>query len=90
VWDDLSPLYGGLGVGFTSEGSDADQIAGADVLTLTFPTPVILMGVGTLFDHNHTAFGTGFPDGAAVAAADLLSPLNVLVDRGWHSLLGQF
>ena len=35
AWDDTSPNYGGIGVG-TGSPSDADQIAGTDVLTLVF------------------------------------------------------
>jgi hypothetical protein len=59
VWADLSPNYGGLGVGSGSP-SDTDQIAGNDVLTLTFTSIVKLTGVGTLFDSGHKPFGTNF------------------------------
>jgi hypothetical protein len=60
VWDDLTPKYAGLGVGTTSQGSEADQIAGTDILHIHFATPVILTGVGTLFDSAHTPFGGDF------------------------------
>ena len=70
VWDDLQPNYGGLGVGLASQGSDADQIAGGDILNIHFSTPVQLLGVETLFDNNHTPFGAGFPDNSTVTGAN--------------------
>ena len=58
VWDDLSPNYGGLGVGTGSSGSDTDdQINGGNILTLTFTNKITLKGVATLFDTNHAPFG---------------------------------
>lgn len=68
VWNDLSPNFAGLGVGLLSQGSDADQISGTDLLTLTFNVPVRLTGVGTLFDLGHTPFGDGFPDNTNITA----------------------
>jgi hypothetical protein len=68
VWDDLSPNFGGLGVG-TGDPSDTDQIAGSDVLTLAFSSTVNLSGIGTLFATAHTPFGTGFETVTDVAAA---------------------
>ena len=59
VWDDLSPHFGGVGVGSGSP-SDTDQIAGSDVLILTFSSKVHLTGVATLFDSGHTPFGNNF------------------------------
>lgn len=59
VWHDLTPNFGGLGVGTLAEGSDADQIAGSDILHLHFATSVTLTGVGTLFDAGHAPFSTG-------------------------------
>ena len=38
----------------------ADQIAGTDVLTLTFTSQVKLTGIATLYDDPHNPFGTGF------------------------------
>ena len=62
VWDDLSPNFGGLGVGTGSTGADTvDQINGTNVLTLTFNSSVTLTGVATLFDGAHTPFGSGNP-----------------------------
>jgi hypothetical protein len=59
VWDDLVPIFGGLGVGtltqFNSQ-SDADQIAGDDLLVITFSEQVRLLGVGTLFASGHLPF----------------------------------
>ena len=68
VWNDLTPNFGGLGAGLTSQGSDADQIEGTDVLKISFSSLVKLTGVGTLFDGSHTPFGTGFSSVASVAA----------------------
>jgi hypothetical protein len=59
VWDDLSPHFGGVGVGSGSP-TDTDQIAGNDVLVLTFSSKVHLTGVATLFDSAHTPFGNNF------------------------------
>jgi hypothetical protein len=56
VWDDLTPSFGGLGVGTGSPGS-SDNIGGTDVLTLTFASKVTLTGVATLFDSAHAPFG---------------------------------
>jgi len=53
VWDDLAPNFGGLGVG-TGSPSSSDQIAGTDILILTFASQVQLTGVATLFDSGHT------------------------------------
>jgi hypothetical protein len=61
VWDDLSPNFGGLGVG-TGSRNDTDQIAGRDVLSLAFNSTVTLTGVGTLFASGHEPFGSGFDD----------------------------
>jgi hypothetical protein len=58
VWDDLTPNFGGLGVG-TGSPSDSDQIAGTDILTLSFATQVTLKGVATLFASGHEPFGPG-------------------------------
>ncbi len=74
VWNDLAPNYGGLGVGALSQGSDADQIEGGDILTLTFDFAVTLTGVATLFDGPHTPFGAGFPDVQSVSDAADASP----------------
>jgi hypothetical protein len=74
VWDDLIPIFGGLGVGTADQflhHSDEDQIAGADVLVLTFNKPVTLTGVGTLFADGHVPFSTdtSFDTVADVTAA---------------------
>jgi hypothetical protein len=62
VWDDLSPNFGGLGVGTGSSGADTnDQINGTNILTLTFASPITLTGVATLFDAAHASFGSGDP-----------------------------
>jgi LPXTG-motif cell wall-anchored protein len=62
VWDDLTPHFGGLGVGSGTTGSDTnDNINGTNVLTLTFVSSVNLTGVGTLFDPAHSPFGPGDP-----------------------------
>ena len=61
VWNDLSPNFGGLGVGpLTPYDSAADQILYPDVLQVDFIGPVTLTGVATLFDTSHTDFGPGF------------------------------
>jgi hypothetical protein len=60
-WGDFQPPFGGMGVGTGSPG-DTDQIAGSDVLHLHFAVAVTLTGIGTLFDNQHSPFGTGFPD----------------------------
>jgi hypothetical protein len=64
VYGDFAPRYGGLGVS-----PNDDQITGAngDMLTLTFSSEVILLGVGTLFDGPHDPFGSF--TAATVAAA---------------------
>jgi hypothetical protein len=59
VWDDISPNFGGLGVGNGTPSND-DQVAGTDRLTLTFSSQVTLKGVGTLFADAHTPFGASF------------------------------
>ena len=63
VWDDLSPNFGGLGVGTgpTSGGDQDDNINGTNILTLTFSSPITLTGVATLFDSGHSPFGNGSP-----------------------------
>lgn len=62
VWDDLSPNFGGLGVGTGSRGDDQnDNINGTNILTLTFSSPITLTGVATLFDSGHGTFGKGSP-----------------------------
>ena len=56
AWDDLTPNFAGLGSGFGTP-SDSDQIAGSEVLTITFNGgPVKLTGIATLFDGGHTPF----------------------------------
>jgi hypothetical protein len=73
VWDDLTPNFAGLGVGLLSQGSDADQIAGTDVLHIHFATSVTLTGIATLFDPAHTPFGNGFsPIQSTLAGRDFL------------------
>jgi hypothetical protein len=57
VWNDLSPPFAGLGVGLLSQGSDADQIIGSDILHIHFNSAVQLLGVGILFDPAHEPFG---------------------------------
>ena len=64
-WGDFQPAFGGMGVG-TGDPSDTDQIADTDVLHLHFATAVTLTGIGTLFDNNHSPFGTGFPDNSNI------------------------
>lgn len=86
VWDDLTPDYGGLGVGPGSP-SDADQIASAagDVLTLTFDSEVRLTGVGTLFASGHTPFGAGFASPSDVSGASGIV-FSLTVDGTAHSV----
>ncbi len=88
VWDDLTPDYGGLGVG-TGTPSDADQIAGSDLLTLTFGSKVVITGIATLFASAHESFGTGFDhvsdvtEGSAIAfgvSVDGATPIAVDFD----------
>ena len=71
VWNDLSPPFAGLGVGLASQGSDADQISGSDVLHIHFASDVRLTGVATLFDPTHSPFGT-LPAGSITAAMTFL------------------
>jgi hypothetical protein len=60
AWDDLSPNFGGMGVGSGSTGSDTDDnINGTNILTLTFTSTIDLIGVATLFDSGHGPFGNG-------------------------------
>jgi hypothetical protein len=73
VWDDLAPNFGGLGVGVIGSSSNTDQIAGSDVLRIQFSKSVTLTGVATLFDPQHTPFGTNFPDGTSVSANNTFS-----------------
>ena len=62
AWDDLSPNFGGMGVGTGNTGGDQDDnINGTNILTLTFSSPITLTGVGTLFDSGHAPFGNGSP-----------------------------
>ena len=62
AWDDLSPNFGGLGVGTSPTSGDTDDnINGNNVLTLTFGTKVTLLGVATLFNSGHSPFGNGDP-----------------------------
>jgi len=73
VWHDLSPSFGGLGVGTLAEGSDADQIAGLDILHIHFATSVTLTGVGTLFASAHVPFstGSGFQNPSDISASNI-------------------
>ncbi len=58
AWYDLSPNFGGMGVGPTSgTPDDADAIAGTDILHIHFNSAVQLTGVATLFDPAHAPFG---------------------------------
>ncbi len=72
VWNDLAPNFGGLGVGLRNGASDSDQIAGKDILTLTFTNStnalhnVDLTGVATLFAPAHTGFGDNFASSSDV------------------------
>jgi hypothetical protein len=60
VWNDLTPPFGGLGVQ-GSPTDTSDQIDPGELLTIHFSVPVTLTGVATLFDPNHTPFGSGSP-----------------------------
>ena len=63
AWDDLSPNFGGLGVGkgdgTTPYHNGDDQVDGYEVLHIHFANAVSLTGIGTLFASAHTTFGTG-------------------------------
>ena len=62
AWDDLSPNFGGMGVGTGNTGGDQDDnINGTNILKLTFSSPITLTGVATLFDSAHGPFGNGSP-----------------------------
>ena len=60
AWYDLSPNFGGMGVGSLpgSGGTDDDNIAGTNILHIHFSSAVDLAGVATLFDPAHAPFGT--------------------------------
>lgn len=92
VWDDLSPNYAGLGVGLTSQGGEADQIAGSDILKLTFSSNVKLIGVGTLFSSAHTPFGEGssFQTVASINSAVNTIKFKLSLDLGVHWLTVTF
>jgi hypothetical protein len=92
VWDDLSPAFAGLGVGLTSQGSDADQIAGSDILKLTFSSTVKLIGVGTLFDGPHTPFseGTSFDTVSDITSQASTIKFKLSLDLGAHWLTVSF
>ena len=65
AWYDLNPNFGGMGVGPTSgDPSDADAIAGTDILHIHFNTAVQLTGVATLFDDAHAPFGAALGVGS--------------------------
>lgn len=81
VWNDLSPSFGGLGVG-TGTPSHSDQIGETDVLALTFASTVRLTGVGTLFATAHEGFGTGFGTSALVGASASTVEFLLSVDDG--------
>jgi hypothetical protein len=63
VWDDLSPNFGGLGVGLgdgtTPYHNGDDQVNGYELLHIHFLNSVSLTGIGTLFASGHAPFGTG-------------------------------
>jgi len=62
AWDDLTPNFGGMGVGTGNTGGDQDDnINGTNILKLTFSSPITLTGVATLFDSAHGPFGNGSP-----------------------------
>ena len=62
AWDDLSPNFGGMGVGTGNTGGDQDDnINGTNILTLTFSSPITLTGVATLFASAHGTLGNGDP-----------------------------
>ena len=92
VWDDLSPAFAGLGVGLTSQGSDADQIAGSDILKLTFSSVVKLTGVGTLFDSPHTPFSedTSFDTVSDITSHASTIKFKLSLDLGVHWLAVTF
>ena len=77
VWNDLQPTFAGLGVGpLDGIPSDADQIEGSEILTITFSAIVNVAGyrhVVRLTDH--TPFGTGYSDNTNITgtAAFLLN-----------------
>jgi hypothetical protein len=52
---DQIPNFGGLGINIDGD----DQVKDSGQLHLHFNSPVILTGIGTLFDPNHTPFGSG-------------------------------
>jgi len=89
VWDDLSPSFGGLGVGLVSQGSDTDQIAGTDVLHIHFATIVRLTGIATLFANAHADFGTNFPDNSNITGANtiLINGVSTRLDTANNGLL---
>ena len=64
-YGDFQPAFGGMGVL-----AGTDQIDGTDVLHLHFASAIVLTGVATLFDNNHTPFGANFPTGANVLATN--------------------
>lgn len=87
-WLDLTPNYGGLGVG-TGSPNSSDQIGfftdtpnPTDVLTLTFAATVKLTGVATLFDPGHTPFGTIFQTKDSVATVSSTIKFLLSVDGG--------
>ena len=86
VWDDLAPSFGGLGVGLSSQGSDADQIAGTDILHIHFATTVDLTGVATLFANAHAPFGAGFPDSSNITGTNTILINGVSVSLGSANL----
>src|SRR5262249_35940027 len=69
VWNDLAPPFAGLGVQRDAPGN-TDQIDPGDLLLIHFASPVRLTGVATLFDDNHTPFGTNFPTNANITAGN--------------------
>ena len=58
VWGDFQPNFGGLGL---NTGTGDDQIEAGGILRLHFASTVTLTGVATLFDGQHSPFGTGNP-----------------------------
>jgi hypothetical protein len=73
VWWDLSPPYGGLGVGTGSGTANSadDQINLGEILHIHFASTVNLTGVATLFDSRHATFGTNY-NASTVPNKDLL------------------
>jgi hypothetical protein len=73
VWWDLSPPYGGLGVGTGSGTANSadDQINLGEILRIHFASTVTLTGVATLFDSAHATFGTNYA-ASTVPNKDLL------------------